>query len=211
MARRSAHAVLVVLLLAAGCGSARDDSNAPSAVGTEADGPFIVDGGLESGATSGYWGDGGSGPSGMHIGCIRDRQLAVLITVRNRTNRAIKLLGGEGAQPFQTAIERGAVQVRLAPVPSSGHLIGPLGLQSWSDRNGPPAVIPSGRRAWVQSNFLMRDCGSLPSNKAVMLNRSMTLVYDAGGKASQRIAVPAARIILTRGPLHPKVPINTVG
>jgi hypothetical protein len=34
----------------------------------------------------------------------------------------------------------------------------------------------------VQSNFLMRDCGSLPLGNAVTINRSMTLGYEADGR-----------------------------
>jgi hypothetical protein len=147
----------------------------------------------------------------MHIGCIRDRRLAVLITVRNRTSDTITLLGGGGPQPFRTVIERVAMQVRLAPVPPDNR-IPVMGLRSWSGRDGPPASIPPGRSAWVQSNFLMRDCGSLPLGKAVTINRSITLAYEADGRrGSQQVAVRSARIILTRGPLHPKVPINTIG
>jgi hypothetical protein len=36
--------------------------------------PFAPGGGVESGPGSGLWGDGSSGPSGMHIGCIRARR-----------------------------------------------------------------------------------------------------------------------------------------
>ena len=44
------------------------------------------------------------------------------------------------------------------------------------------------------------------------VNRSTTLEYSAGGdNGTQVVSVRGARIILTRGPLHPRVPINQVG
>src|SRR5215211_6023424 len=147
--------VIAVVLLAAGCGTAEGQRS------VRAQRTLIAGGGMEAGPSSGLWGDGVSGPTGMHIGCIRDRRLAVLITVRNRTSHTIRLLGGGGPQPFRSAIKRVAVQVRLAPIPPDDR-VPVTGLRSWSDRNSPPAAIPPGRSAWVQSNFLMRDCGSLP-------------------------------------------------
>jgi hypothetical protein len=194
--------IAVVVPLAAGCGTAHSGS-AQTGTAARDSAPFVSNGSVESGPASGYWDDGAAGPSGIETGCIRDRRLAVLITVRNRTGQTIRLLGGGGSQPFRTVIERVAVQVRLATGTA---------LHSWSDRNSPPATIPPGRSARVQSNFLMRDCGSLPRGKAVTINRSITLAYDADGRRGwQPVAVRGARIILTRGPLHPKVPINQVG
>ena len=210
--RCGVYALTAVALLTAGCGTAKSGS-APSEVAAAANAPFVADGGQESGPTSGLWGDGVSGPTGMHIGCIRDRRLAVLITVRNRTSRTITLLGGGGPQPFRSVIERVAVQVRLAPVPPEGGRRPVTGLRSWSDGNSPPAAIPPGRSAWVQSNFLMRDCGSLQKDEALTVNRTITLAYDFGDGlyGAQPVAVKSGAIILSRGPLHPRVPINTVG
>ena len=195
-------ALTAVALLASGCGDAKTTESVSA--------PFVADRGMEAGPTSGYWGDGGSGPPGQHIGCIRDRRLAVLITVRNRTSQPITILGGGGPQPFRNVIGRVAVQVRLA-TPGTVGVPNP-GLRRWSDRDSPPADIPPRRSAWVQSNFLMRDCGSLPDETARTVNRSLVLFYEVDGqKGSQSVAVKSARIILTRGPLHPKVPINTIG
>jgi hypothetical protein len=161
---------------------------------------------------SGLWGDGSSTPTGLHLGCIRGRRLAVLITVTNRTKRTITVLGGGGRQRLAAVIERVAVQVRLASPPPNGDTVGDPGLRSWSARNTTPVAIPADRSAWVQSNFLMRDCGSLRGDQAPMLNRSITLAYSADGRrGTQRVAVATARIILTRGPLHPKLPINRLG
>jgi hypothetical protein len=202
MSRPGAFAITVGVIVGSGCGASTQADGAPLALG----------GGVAAGPTSGLWGDGSSTPTGMHIGCIRGRRLAVLITVTNRTKRTITLLGGGGPQRLAAVIERVAVQVRLASPPPNGDAVGDPGLRSWSARNTTPVPIPAGRSAWVQSNFLMRDCGSLRGDQASTLNRSITLAYSADGRrGTQRVAVAAARIILTRGPLHPKLPINQVG
>jgi len=147
----------------------------------------------------------------MHIGCIKGRRFAVLVTVQNATKRTVTLLGGGGPQASRDVFQRVAVQVRLAPSPNEGGLFQP-GLRSWIGRNSPPVAIPAGRDAWVQSNFLMRNCGTLRRNEATTVNRSITLTYRAGGSTrTQRIAVAGARIVLRRGPLHPSLPINQVG
>jgi len=173
--------------------------------------PFVPRGGVASGPSSGLWGDGSSGQSGEHVGCIRGRKFAVLLTVHNRTKRTITLLGGGGAQPLRDVIERVAVQVLLAPPPPKGDLFRP-GLRSWNGRDSSPVAIPAGRDGWVQSNFLMRSCSRLHGHEAVMVNRSTTLTYSTGGaKGTQVVSVTGARIILTRGPLHPRLPINQVG
>jgi hypothetical protein len=59
----------------------------------------------------------------------------------------------------------------------------------------------------------MRNCALLRGRKQVTVNRSTTLEYSAGGNnnGTQVIYIRGARIILTRGPLHPRLPINHVG
>ena len=173
--------------------------------------PFAATRGVESGPGSRSWGDTYSGPQGNHVGCIPRRRLAVLIAVHNRTKRTIMLLGGGGPQLFPRVIERVAVQVRLAPPPPKGSII-VTGLRLWNPRDSSRVAIPPGRDAWVQSNFLMRKCALLRAIEPVAVNRSTTLLYSAdGAKGSQVISVAAAQLILTRGPLHPLVPINQVG
>jgi hypothetical protein len=173
--------------------------------------PFVTGGGTEDGPGSGSWGDGSSGPSGMHIGCIRGRRFAVLITVHNQTNQTVTLVGGGGPQSFPRIIERVAVQVRVAPPPPKGDLA-VVGLRSWSPRNSAPVAIPAERDGWVQSNFLMRDCSRLRGIEPVTVNRTITLSYKVGSQTGRQVvSAPAARIILTRGPVHPRVPINQVG
>ena len=64
----------------------------------------------------------------------------------------------------------------------------------------------------AQSNFLMRNCSLLRGREPALVNRNTTVKYSAGGSnGTQVVSVAAARIILTRGPLHPRLPINHVG
>jgi hypothetical protein len=197
--RAGGLALLVVSLVACG-GAAKPATH-----------PFVSRGGEESGPGSRSWGDGSSGPAGMHVGCIRGRRFAVLVTVHNRTGRTITLLGGGGPQPLVDVIERVAVQVRLAPPPPKGDAA-IIGLRGWLGRSSPPVAIPPGRDGWVQSNFLMRDCSLLAGHEPAIVNRSITLGYSANGtKGTQVISVRGARIILIRGPVHPTLPINRAG
>ena len=204
MIRLGTIAVALALLtsIGSGCGA-----SSTSRVKT----PFIANGGTSSGPSSGLWGDGVSGPSGMHVGCIDGRRFAVVITVHNRTTGTITLLGGAGNHVSPDVIERVAVQVRLAPVPSKGDFFQP-GLRTWSGRKSPPVAVPARRDAWVQSNFLMRHCSALGSKGRLTVNRSITLTYRTGSTTeTQVISVTGARILLTRGPIHPSLPINQTG
>jgi hypothetical protein len=201
MRHRAAVGLVLVVIVGSGCERSVQTVNAP----------FVVAGATAGGPSSGLWGDGSSGPTGMDIGCIKGRRLAVLVTAHNRTNRTITVVGGDGPQQFHDVIERVAVQVRLAPPPPKGDLM-QIGLRSWTGRNSPPVAIPAGRDAWVQSNFLMRNCHSLRRYETMTANRSITLTYRAGGsKSAQAISVAGARILLHRGPLHPSLPINRAG
>jgi hypothetical protein len=148
----------------------------------------------------------------MQIGCISGRRLTVLTTVHNRAKRTITLLRAGGAQLFRRVIERVAMQVRLAPPQRAKRGVIVAGLRPWNPRNSRPVAVPPERDAWLQSNFLMRNCALLRSIKPVTVNRSTTLSYRAGRVTGRQvISVPAARIILTRGPRHPTLPLNQVG
>jgi hypothetical protein len=191
----------LLLATVTGCGAAKQPIHAP----------FVARGGESSGPGSGLWGDGSSGPYGMHIGCIRGRRFTVLITVHNRSKHTVTILGGGGPQPFAGVIQRIAVRVRLAPPPPKGDVF-ISGLRSWDRRNSSPAAIPPKRDGWVQSNFLMRNCALLRGRRRLTTNRTITLRYSASGtQGTQVIAVRGARMILTRGPVHPTLPINHVG
>jgi len=190
----------VLAALLAGYGATQDIPKAP----------FVAEGGISSGPSSGLWGDGTSGPSGMHVGCIDGRRFAVLITVRNRTKHTVTLLRA-GGQSASNVVERVAVQVRLAPPPPIGDRF-VAGLRGWNGKKSPAAAIPAGREAWIQSNFLMRNCRSLRRGEVLTFDRRITVTFSvSGGSGSEVVSVAGARIILTRGPLHPSLPINHVG
>ena len=64
----------------------------------------------------------------------------------------------------------------------------------------------------MQLNFLMLNCELLHGHESATVNRSITLAYSMGdAKETQVLSVPSARIILTRGPAHPRLPVNRVG
>ena len=195
----------LVVAVASGCGSS-------GATGDAVRDPFTTLPGVESGPSSGAWGDAGSGPQGMHTGCIDGRKLAVVITVHNGTAETITLVGGAVRETHSDIIDPVSVQVSLRPVPANDRMM-QTGLRSWTARESQLADIPPDRDAWVQSNFLMHDCASLESIEPLTANRTMTLDYRTGdGDGEQVLAVPsAAQIILTRGPVRPTVPINTGG
>jgi hypothetical protein len=192
---------IAALVVAGGCGASSQSVKDP----------FAASKGEEGGPGSGLWGDGSSGPRGMQIGCIDGRRLAVLITVHNRTKTAITLLGAGGPQSFPRVIERVAVQVRLAPPPPKGDLA-VIGLRTWRPSASVPVSIPPARDAWVQSNFLMKNCSLLRLIESLTVNRSTTLAYSIDSERRvQVVSVEAGQIILTRGPLHPSLPINQAG
>jgi len=161
---------------------------------------FFPNGGVTGGLSSGDWGDGSSGPSGMQLGCIAGRRFALYVTAHNGTARTITVTDGGGEQPFAKIMDRVAVQVRLAPAPPGGDLAIP-GLDAWSRESATPTKVPPGRDVGIQSNYVMRNCELLRPHESVTLNRSVTITYrDGGTTARQPISVRGARIILTRPP-----------
>jgi hypothetical protein len=131
--------------------------------------PFVAGTGTESGPSSRLWGDGSSGPEGMNIGCIRGRRFAILIGVRNRTKRSTTLLGAV-TQGLPRVIESVAAQVALAPPPPKGDVF-VSGLRAWNPHDSSSVAIPAAREAWVQLNFLMRNCNLLRKREPVTVNR----------------------------------------
>jgi hypothetical protein len=180
--------------------------------------PFVAGVGLEAGPGSGLWGDLSSGPDGMQIGCIRGRRFAILIGVRNRTRHTVRLLGssaprllGAAGQGLSRVIESVAAQVTLAPPPPKGDVF-VSGLRAWSSHDSSSVAIPARREGWVQLSFLMRNCNLLRKLESTTVNRRITLGYSVGAvKGTQVLSPPGAQIILTRGPSHPRLPINQVG
>lgn len=147
----------------------------------------------------------------MHVGCIDGRRFAVMITVRNRSKHEVTLQPAGGSKAAAKVLRRVAVQVRLAPPPPVGDKA-VIGLRGWNGHDSASASIPAGRDAWVQLNFLMHDCRTLHLGENLVANRSVALVYRIGGRTATQVVSPGyARMILTRGPLHPGLPINQVG
>jgi hypothetical protein len=199
---RFATLAAAFLGVTATCGCASDANISP---------PFAPGLSTESGPSSSLWGDTGGGPQGQNIGCIRGRRMAVVIKVHNRAKENVELLGASDPQNLRDLIERIAVQVRLAPPPSTGPVF-VSGLRPWNGRNSPPVLIPAGRDSWVQSNFLIHNCARLRGNQTVTANRSTTLIYRVDGhRHTQRVSVPGAQLILTRGPAHPSLRVNESG
>jgi hypothetical protein len=163
---------------------------------------FSPDGGVTAGLSSGLWGDGGSGPSGMHLGCIAGRRFSVYVTAHNRTQRTITVIDGRGDQPFAKIMDRVAVQVRLAPLPPNGDVF-VTGMKAWSREPATAVDIPPGRNVGIQSDYVMRNCKLLRPHESITLNRSVTITYRQGETtAREPIGVRGARIILTRPPQH---------
>lgn len=161
--------------------------------------PLVASAGVEAGPSSRLWGDGACTPTGMHLGCIRRRHFALVVTLRNPRN-PVTLVRARADQPWAEIgiIPRVAVQFRLAPPPPTGDLL-VVGLRRWSRSTPTPVMIPPGRSAWVQANFMMNNCSLLPPHAALTANRAITVTYRSNGhEGSQQIAVLDARIILRR-------------
>lgn len=146
------------------------------------------------------WGDGSSGPSGIHLGCISGRRYTLYVRVHNRTNKTVTVLSADGRQARPQVMARVAMQVWLAPPPPTGDklVVDPHG---WTATRSAPVAIPPGRDAWVQSNFVMRRCSLLVPKERIILNRSLTLSYKVNGATtSETLGRHDWRIILRRAP-----------
>jgi len=162
--------------------------------------PFVSSGGIEAGLSSGLWGDTGSGPAGLNLGCMPRRHFALAIALHNRSRQRVTVTGVTGVEPAPGIIRRVAVQVRLAPVPRNREMF-TSSLREWSDAPLMSVAIPPGRDATVQSNFLMGDCVALDLHGTLTTNEAITVRYRAGNRdGDQRIAQGSARILLSRGP-----------
>lgn len=165
-------------------------------------GPFVPTGTLEAGSTSGHWGDGSSRRAGAVLGCFSRRHYSFAITVRNRSSRAVTLTGARGPDPLPRVLERVAMQVRAAPPPPIGEGIQRPLIKQWSAAPARPVTIRPGRRAVVQSNFLMRHCESLARNEKVVVPGSFVLGYRRSGRAGrQHVVQQNAGFSLVPGPI----------
>jgi hypothetical protein len=197
---RMAVAALALALLA-GCGSHGHVTANGNA--------FLARGGVTGGLSSGDWGDGSSGPSGMHLGCIPGRHFAVYVTSHNRTKKTIAVSTEPSVGENAEIMTRVAMQVVLAPPPPQGDLF-VTGFRSWSRTSSAPVAIPPGRDVGIQSDYVMRACSLIPAHEPVIVNRSATIAYRLGrDDATQKIVVRSARIILSR--LRPKAPELSAG
>jgi hypothetical protein len=212
--------VVGLALVGAGCGASQErvasglvvqqhlttPVAAASRGGEVGPGPFVLGGGFAAGPGSGLWGDSASGSDGTGLGCLDARHYAYAFGIENHTKEAVMLIGARGPNPAPGIIDRVAIQLRLAPpAPKVSPLVlsPPVAsaLHRWSARPAMALMIPPGRGATVQSNFLMRNCKDLAPGRTVVVPGSLVLSYRTSGHAHrQEIGQRGARIILTRGP-----------
>lgn len=171
-------------------------------------GPFVLNGGFIGGGESGLSGDGGSGPKGTSLGCINHRHYSQAFGIQNRSHAPVTLVGANGANPSPRIIDLVAVQLRLSPpqrrpstIPNLGGGGMDLVYRHWSAAPTRTVVLPPGRIATVQSNYLMRHCSGLASGRKVVVPGSLVLHYRASGRVHQKlIPLPSQRFVLVAGP-----------
>ena len=189
MRKASAGVMCVVALVVVGAAVAASETSRQLAR------PFVAVA-LASGMSG--VGDGPSTSTGDHLRCWSGRHYAQNLTLRNRSSVPVTLTGAVSDSSSAPIVQRVAVQLRLAPPSLSGDVEVP-GIRNWNRSAATPVTIPPGRRAWVQSNFLIHNCSLLLPHRKLITNGAVTVTFDANGHSSaQRIAVPSARIILTR-------------
>ena len=190
MRKNLGSVVAVVALVLVGAASAASSNSQPVLR------PFVAGGGLAFGPST--KGDGPSTPTGVHLRCMRGRHVALSLKVRNRSAVPVTLASAALDPPTARIIRRVGVQFRIAPPLAKGDAL-VIGLRHWSRSASRPVVLAPGRSAWVQSSFVMQDCSLLLPHGKLIANRAMTLNFEVKGTGlSQQLAVPAARIILTR-------------
>jgi hypothetical protein len=203
--RRASVAAVSAVLVAGTTGVClilltQSSSETNAAAQTHGTVPFTAPIDLEGGAGSGLWGDTTSGPTGQHLGCLPGRRYAMAVTLRNRSASTVTVTAVDGSEPSRRIIRRVAVQIRLAPRAATNFPFMPT-IRPWSKASLVPLAIPPGKRAVVQSNFLIGHCRDLRPSRAATINRAIVLTYRIRGHAGrQEISDPAARIIVTRGP-----------
>lgn len=165
-------------------------------------GPFVPNGALYAGNTSGYWGDVSRPGGGETLGCLSGRRYAFAITVRNRSGSAVVLTGVRGPDPLPRVVDRVAEQVRLAPSTPTGDVPAQSPLRAWSAAPAAGVTIQPGQSAVVQSNFLMRHCSALTHRHEVRVPGSFLLSYSQSGRAGeQHVAQRSAAFRLVAGPV----------
>jgi hypothetical protein len=117
-------------------------------------GPFVPNGTLQGGASSGFWGDRSSTRTGDEFGCRSRRHYSVAIIVRNRSGKSVTVTRAGGPNPMPYVLARVAIKVRQAAPPPIGDAIQPPLIKHWSAAPARPVTIKPGRSAVVQSNFV---------------------------------------------------------
>jgi len=166
-------------------------------------GPFVLDGTLDSGSTSGEWGDTSSTRTGAVLGCLSRRHYSLAIVLRNRSGRPVALVAASGPDPVPRVLDRVAMQVRIAPRPTPGGIRVPAPLvKHWSAAPLRAVTIQAGRSAIVQSNFLMRHCSLLGRKRRIVVPGSFALGYRVSGHAgTQRVVQQNAGFTVAPGPI----------
>jgi hypothetical protein len=202
--RRVTASVLIAGLVLTGVAQGASRQKATGIPGVHAGpGPFVPNGELWGGSTSGHWGDGGTARTGALLGCFSGRHYSFAITVRNRSGAAVTLTAAGGPDPLPHVIDRVAMQVRHAPPPPMGEGLQVPLLKHWSAAHAAPVRIRPGRSAVVQSNFVMRHCDSLPHDKRVAVPGSFVLSYrlPSGRVRRQHVFQRDAGFSLVPGPI----------
>jgi hypothetical protein len=153
--------------------------------------------GFDGGPMSGNWDDGGSGPKGIHLGCIPARHYAMAVPIDNQAGQTITILSVGGTQPHPRIIRRVAVQAWPKPAQNGGML--QIGLHQWSRTPGNALAVPADATAWLQLNFLMDRCALIKRGAHIPISDTLTITYqDATGAQGHQTIPPMLPIILTR-------------
>jgi hypothetical protein len=196
MRRCTVSALFVVVLVLASAALA--DSGLRSGHG-----PFVLNGTLNSGSTSGEWGDTSSARTGSVLGCLSRRHYASAIIVKNRSGKAVTVTSARGPNPMPRVLDRVAMQVRIAPRPTPVGIGVPRPLiKRWSAAPMRAVTVPAGRSTVVQSNFLMRHCHLLAGNRRIVVPGSFVLGYRvAGHGGTQHLRQKNAGFDVRSGPI----------
>lgn len=107
--------------------------------------------------------------------------LSVLFAVRNRSRSEVTLVGAAAPQSGHRLLRRVGVQLKLAPPPPKGDLA-VIGMRRWRRSRPTPVVVPPGREAWVQFDFVLTDCRFFDAGVVQTYNRRTILRYRAHGR-----------------------------
>jgi len=164
-------------------------------------GPFVPNGDLNGGSSSGFWGDRSSARYGDELGCLSRRHYSFTISLLNRSKHVVTLIEANGPNPRPGVVARVAVQFRHAPPPTTGDAPVVL-LRHWSAAPPRPLTVRPGKSAIVQTNFLMRHCSKLRGGRKVRIPGTFRLSYRESGHARrQHITQQSAGFTVVAGPI----------